>query len=458
MADQVKKKSSFQTLRKMFGKRVKSVAQSESKDSATHVDDFFAYYPGAEIRQTFQTNVSSPEPIRYTSTMSPVSEPVLTPASNSTISLDSTFSMGSNIGYMQPAPQPQQPVQRPRPRTVIDGPDDFNQFRSDLHPVELEWTPTPYKKLPHPPARSFEIDSIPFAAAPVEWTPAPYKKLPRPPAKSFEIDSTSVAAAQEPHKPKPPFKAFPGRPAETGRVKYQAYPGAAKRKPVQVRYVPPNLQSGYHDGVPPALRVRHSTANLHQPYPTQNDTSAAPQNYAYPLVNSQHGLFMNANMSDASITSRYQNPRIPSMRFPSRGLGDEVHAELAVRIPDEDDRPVSRAWMSPGSPIDFHAYEMEASMPGFSVETAKLAHYRPKTPAIITTVKKREPDISSPVSPPSSDAGKVPFKDYNWPRLGDLGTYHVDPAEAYSRSYRERRRERDSRREEREHQRYPDLF
>jgi hypothetical protein len=153
------------------------------------------------------------------------------------------------------------------------------------------------------------------------------------------------------------------------------------------------------------------------------------------------------------------------MEFKSWGLADEVNAELTrLRIPDEKEvirrtphsdekevtrpksqadekevvRPKSRAWMSPGSPLHQNAYELEASRPGFAIRRAKVVDVRPQTPRIVRVTKAQELDTPSPVSPLSSDAGKVNFREYNWPRFVDKE--FIDPAEEYSRRYRHRRR------------------
>ncbi|ETI27978.1 hypothetical protein G647_00427 [Cladophialophora carrionii CBS 160.54] len=306
------------------------------------------------------------------------------------------FATGSTAGVAQQPARPFQSLPRPRPRArpVVEGPEDFEQFRSDLcGRVELE------------------------------STAAQAQKQPRAQPKSFTIDLTQARLAKEQLHAGPKakaFKAFSGKPVENGIEKIQAYQGVPKRKP-----------------------------------PGETAAPATTKNYNYPLVDFHQGLFVNANLSQASISSRYQDPRIPAMEFASRGLADEVNAELArLRVPDEKEvirpkigvpdekevvRPKSRAWMSPGSPLNQNAYELEASAPGFPILQAKAVNVRSHTPRIVRVTKRQEFETASPVSPLSSDAGKINFREYNWPRFVDKE--FVDPAEEHSRRYRYRRRE-----------------
>ncbi|OCT53461.1 hypothetical protein CLCR_10217 [Cladophialophora carrionii] len=444
MADQVNKKPSFAALRKWYQKRCRSVernVQSESQHSATQIQDFLAHQPGAEYRQTVQRkprvesdlHEEAQRKSQYLEFCHGRSELDSTPprASVSTVSLPSTATTGSTAGVAQQPARPHQSLPRPRPRArpVVEGPEDFEQFRSDLRGrVELE------------------------------STVARAQKQPRPQPKSFAIDLTQAQLAKEQLHAGPKakaFKAFSGEPVEKGLEKIQAYPGVPKRKPVG--YIPPTLQPGYVNGVPPVLRACHSITNLALPQnkPSESAATATTKNYSYPLVDFHQGLFVNANLSEASLSSRYQDPRIPAMEFASRGLADEVNAELTrLRVPDEKEvirpksgvpdekevvRPKSRAWMSPGSPLNQNAYELEASAPGFPILQAKAVNVRSHTPQIVRVTKRQELETASPVSPLSSDAGKVNFREYNWPRFVDKE--FVDPAEEHSRRYRYRRRE-----------------
>ena len=418
------KKTPFEALRRWYGRKVKSVAQSESQDSPAQVDDFLAYQTPAEFRQTTQNQPHVQAASGIESDRSPliVAELDTTPFA-STISLESTLSHDSATGMVQPTPQPHPSL--PRPQARLWGPDDFEQFRSDLHGLT-------------------ELESI----------PAMPKQQPRPQHKSFAIESTPDLVGQA--QPKPAFKAFVAA-NEAGPQSFQAYPGAPNRKPVGP-YVHPKLQPGYVNGLPPVLSARHSSANLVPPQ-NNSDPTAAPTGHSYPLVDFRQGLFLNANMSDVNISTRYQEPRIPSIRFPSRGLEAEVNSELTrLRMPDEKEvsverprmrpkmrisrereivRPKSRAWMSPSSPLHSSAYELEAS--GIPLQRATAVSIRPQTHRIVEVSRRPELDTLSPVSPPSSTSGTVKYSEYNWPRFSD-NTY-TDPATEYSQRYRDRRRE-----------------
>ncbi|KAJ9608327.1 hypothetical protein H2200_007315 [Cladophialophora chaetospira] len=409
-ANMVQKKCSLKSIRKWYSNKAKSVAQSESQDP---VDDFLAYQGDAEVRQfvrreqpPVQPEVSQQtqshdwpppqelpdtsketEPVRNMSTVPSMCE--LDSASGyaypSSISLASTVSADGNAGQSRPAQPPQA----------------FPRWGT--------------------PSKAFEIDS----------TPAP-KQLRRPQSKTFEIDSSPTAAAPRPFKSRPPY---PCTPIETGPVGFRAYPGSPPPKPAY--YIPPVLQPGYANGVPPALRPRYSAASLG---PSQNeDTEPGTPSYSYPLVDLRDGLFLNANLSNPNVS--YQDPRIPSIQFPSRGLQDEVSAELTrLYIPDHDEKqvfqPEPRAWMSPGSPMHQNAYEVEASRPETSHRPAPTAQVQRPPPIRTSTI--------SPVSPLSSNAGRVSATEYNWPQYDwprFIDRDYIDPAEEHSRNYRERRRD-----------------
>ncbi|EXJ64056.1 hypothetical protein A1O7_00391 [Cladophialophora yegresii CBS 114405] len=444
MADQLNKKSSFAALRKWYAKRSRSVArnvQSESQHSTAQIQDFLTYQPGAELRQTVQRrprletdrHEEAQRKSQYLEFCHVPTELDCIPArpSVSTISLPSTVATGSRAGVAQQSPQELQSLPRPRPRArpAVEGPEDFEQFRSDLRGrFELESTAAQAQKQPRSQTKSFTI------------------YLPETQLAKEQLHAGSKAKA---------FRAFSGRPVEKGPEKIQAYPGAPKRKPVG--YVPPTLQPGYVDGVPPVLRACHNTTNLALPQNKPSGTGAAIKNYSYPLVDFHQGLFINANLSEASISGRHQDPRIPAMNFTSRGLADEVNAELTrLRVPDEKEvirpksksgvpdgkevvrpksraldekevvRPKSRAWMSPGSPLNQNAYELEASAPGFPLMQARAVNLRSQTPRVVRVRKQHELQTPSPVSPLSGDAGKVDFREYNWPRFVDKEW--VDPA------------------------------
>lgn len=419
-AKMIKSKCSFPGLRKWCGSKAKSVAQSEKADP---VDDFLAHRE-SEIRQLGRKPpVQSPlhqaqaptrrheshdvpmerEAIRNMSTVSSMSGSGSTTeyAFPSTISLASTVSESWTPGYKRPA------LQR-LPYLEMDREFHFPWSEQD-QPVELSAQP-----LPRPQGQPVEL---------------PSQQSSQPRFNTFEIDSTPIAAVQQQSGSKPPFKTFSGSPGEKIPVKFQAYPGGPPPKPVKNHYIPPSLTPGYSNGVPPALRPRYSIGNESQ----KENTQPTSPGYSYPLVDFRDGLFLNANMSQRNVS--YQEPRIPSMQFPNRGLHDEVSAELTrLRIPDEKQvvrpesvvRRESQAWMSPGSPLALNAYEMEAS----SSHTQEMPPYPMSPPP----TEKRQ--TFSPISP-LSDAGVVGSREYNWPRFSDQG--FTDPAEEHSRKYRQRR-------------------
>ncbi|OQV11327.1 hypothetical protein CLAIMM_15182 [Cladophialophora immunda] len=340
-------------------------------------------------------------------------------ASSSTISLPSTFSMGSMNVPEPRAPQPSSP--RASLHFAIDTPADFERFRSDLrHRVELESVP-----------------------------PAMPTGKPEPKTKCFNVDSTPIPVGEE--SPQLKFKAYPGKPdtENQGPVTFQAYSAGSKLRHRNVGYIPPTLQSGFVNGVPPALRAAHGGNNnnnnnnstRHRGKPKATATGDASQNYSWPLVDFHKEIFLNAEPSQTNHSSRYQEPRIPSMEFSGRGLGDEVQAVL-----DNLRRPVveraaahveDRAWMSPGSPLHSTAYEREACIP---VVTAKAGEVGGHHPRVLTVGTPQKPERSmGSVRPPSSNERTVRFSEYNWPRFSD--DQYTDPAEEYSRQYRRRRRE-----------------
>lgn len=410
MGDEVQKKSSFPRLRQWFqtrfsSDRLSSVANSESYTSPNSIGAFLAHQPntasGASV--SYQPRVSS-----YTSRQAkrrgqyfPRDQSVHTMLS--VPELDST-------SVLPPAstnpPVELQDTGRPRPRLFpINTPDDFWQFRSyEHHQPQLNSNLPPTVTKQHP--------------------------LPRP--KSFVVESNADLGAQSQSLPQ--FKAYTGKPIQDIPVQIQAYPGARKSTPGH--YVPPSLQSGYAAGVPPTLRAAcDSNSNLTQPL---NDGASPTGKYAHPLVDFRHGLFINANMTDTNLAGQYQDPQIPTLNMPQRGLSDEVHAELHRRHqpPTEKEvvRPQSRAWMSPSSPVHKHTYELEASSSDIQVMKARAVNLRPQTPRLVTVCSA--PKLKR--DPPKYDAGTVKFNEYNWPRFAD--SEYVDPAQEHSRSFRQRAR------------------
>ncbi|EXJ72681.1 uncharacterized protein A1O5_03827 [Cladophialophora psammophila CBS 110553] len=402
---------------------LKSMVESESEDSATQIEEFFTHGGVVELRgskrrqpeihsepsQAALCNPEYPEIVyeipREAGSVSSLST-MLPRASSSTISLPSTFSMGSISAVEPGAPQPS----LSGPHYVIDTPDDFERFRSKLrNQVELE------------------------------STPASPKEKPRVHTKALKVDSTPIPIEEE--RPKPQFEAYASKPDTNHQspVTFQAYSAGSKPKRGHVSYIPPSLQSGYINGVPPALRAAHNAANS-QGKSTGMAAGHSGQNYSWPLVDFYKEMFVNADPSQTNLSARCQEPRIPSMEFSGRGLEDEMKAVL-----DKFDKPVAekeavpvqdRAWMSPSSPLHPTAYEMEARIP---VVPAKAVEARCHPRVLTVGAAQKQESTTSTVSRRSGEDRRVKAGEYNWPRFSD--DLFTDPAEEHSRQYRRRRRE-----------------
>ncbi|KIX93451.1 uncharacterized protein Z520_10870 [Fonsecaea multimorphosa CBS 102226] len=409
-----------------------SVVESESEDPAARIEDFLTYAAGTEFRgskrrqpearcsdalkqierqpEDREVLVDIPHGRGSVSSFSTVLG-MYPPESSSTISLPSTFSMGSMF-VPEPIAQQASPA-HPSTYFAIETPDDFERFRSDLrNRTELESVP-----------------ALPTAGSRLK-------------TECFHVDSTPIPVGEERDRPR--FKAYPGKPDadNQGPVSFQAYSAGTKLKHGSVRYIPPTLQSGYVNGVPPALRAAHTGNSSTRPQSTPKGTAAGhtSQNYSWPLVDFHKEIFLNADPSQTSHSTRYQEPRIPSMEFTGRGLEDEMKAVLDSihkrEIEKEAAHVQDRAWMSPGSPLDWPAYEREACIPAAAAQAG--VHPRVLT---IGRLQEQESSIGSVPAPlpPSSEERRVKFSEYNWPRFSD--DQFTDPAEEHSREYRRRRRE-----------------
>ncbi|OAP58411.1 hypothetical protein AYL99_07501 [Fonsecaea erecta] len=434
------------TVREWYDRRgsgcFRSMAESESEDSAAPVEEFLANTAGPEFRgskrrqpdtrsdsvlKTTERQHEHPEalvhipsgtgehpevsidnPYRAGSLSSFSTTLDMHPgAASSTVSLLSTFSMGP---VMVPELGAYASFSHPNPHFVIDRPDDFERFRSDLR-------------------NAVELDSVPASPA-----------KPQPRIKCFNIDSTPIPADEERHGYK--FKAYPGRldTDNQGTATFQAYSAGSKLKHGSVGYIPPTLQSGFVHGVPPVLRATHNGNDSARHQNTTNGvaTGHTSQSYSWPLVDLHKEIFLNADPSQTNHSTRYQEPRIPSIEFTGRGLEDEMKTVLDnLRIPvvtraAEDVQ--DRAWMSPGSPLHPTAYEREARCPVVTVQ----AGVHPRVLAAAGTSHKHEASTGSGPLPSTEDR-RVKFSEYNWPRFSD--DQFTDPAEEYSREYRRRRRE-----------------
>ncbi|KIW78692.1 hypothetical protein Z517_08531 [Fonsecaea pedrosoi CBS 271.37] len=415
---------------------LKSVVESESDEPATRTEEFLTHAGTAEFRgsKTHQPETRSkpsttPEPGRefipghreamFDLAFGPGSvssfsslQDICNGALGSLVSLPSTFSTRT----MSPifVPETKAPSRYERRLFGIDTPDDFDQFRSGVR-------------------HSIELDSTPTLSA---------EEKPGPKLNSLTVDSTPIPVGQE--SPKPHFKAYPGK-TDTEKqdpVTFQAYSTGSKHKNGSVGYIPPTLQSGFVNGVPPVLQAAHGGSNSAQRQATRDRdgttlTGRPSQSYTWPLVDFHKEIFLNADPSQANHSTRYQEPRIPSMEFSGRGLEDEMKTVLGnLHGPVVDKRAgqvEDRAWMSPSSPLHSTAYAREASIPGVTRSSVNLdTHPRPRGPTIAEAAQNQESFLSS-------DGRRVKFSEYNWPRFSDDG--YTDPAEEYSRQYRRRRRE-----------------
>lgn len=410
MGDEVQEKSSLPRLRRWFEKRfssdrLRSVANGESHSSSYNIDAFLAHQPntavGASVSYQPQVSPHTARQAKRQGQYFPSEHSVH--AMLGIPELDSTPAV-SPVSISPPVEVPD--TRRPRPRAFpINTPEDFWQFHVHQQPQS-----------------QYNSDLPPAVPK--------HQALPRP--KSFLVHSNPDLSAH--YQSLPQFKAYAGRSIQDIPVQIQAYPGVRESTPGH--YVPPSLQSGYAAGVPQTLRAaHHRNPNLTL---ALNDGDSATGKYAHPLVDFRHGLFINANMTDTDLAGQYQDPQIPTLNMPQRGLSEEVHAELHRRhqpyVEKEVVRPRSRAWMSPSSPVHRDTYELEASFLDVRVMEARSVHLRPQTPRLIqvpSTSKLRR-------DPSRHDAGTVKFNEYNWPRFAD--SEFVDPAEEHSRSFRQRTR------------------
>ncbi|EXJ89327.1 hypothetical protein A1O3_02394 [Capronia epimyces CBS 606.96] len=328
----------------------------------------------------------------------------------------------------------------PQPRQVkdVDAPQDFARFTSDLqgrtelesHPVWLETKKTPPN---HGPSQA--DTSIEPAEVAAELVVSPCIDLPSKHQSTVAADAPSGAQTAEPFKP---------------------YPGEMK-----VSYVPPQLQAGWASGVPPTLRVghagrsppgmRYSTTNVPPPGNRKVDGSpdSQPARYSWPLVDFDQELFLNSDPTHAGLAvprrlhPRYQEPRIPSMDFSGDGLEQQVTAMLGTlqggqkwqqrQAQDEEWHVVVPSRFPPGGNTGTGIHEMEAST------TTTAQGYPGSQP-------RHAVHNASPGPPAPEQSGEwhqnrvVRYHEYNWPRFSDVHQYQ-DPAEEYSRRYRDRRRE-----------------
>ncbi|KIX05907.1 uncharacterized protein Z518_03881 [Rhinocladiella mackenziei CBS 650.93] len=365
---------------------------------------------------------------------------------------------------------------RPRPRRAnINSPDDFNRFRSDIQGrVELDSQPLApgrnHAKVPESEDVVFELD---YGARPPRASASLARVLLELPVSATSTGGLPKPGAPLPIDPTPiPFissvvssdkEIVPDDQGARKFTTFKAYPGVPKRKPVQVSYVPPLLQAGYANGVPPVLRASHtkqltsqgdkSTNNVLRRESENGRGSRAP--YLRPSVDFHEEMFLNSVPSQSILSlpgrrhPKHHESRIPSMDFSTERFGEEVIAMLGNFEEEKKEtsapaavggQPQSQSQhrVSPISSMDRRGaiHEMEACglcrRGGSQAMTARSA------------TREIRPDQNSnpvsPVSPLSSGTAQVSFLEYNWPRFSEMHEY-VDPADEYSRRFRDRRRE-----------------
>lgn len=325
----------------------------------------------------------------------------------------------------------------------IEGPDDFHQFTSDLR------------------GRT-ELDSHPISLATSTASQAQGRSQPQRSVESAEVAPELVVCPAIDSTPIPVTPSSVGRaPGSEAAGQFQPYPGEIK-----VSYILPQLQAGWAGGVPPMLwaghagrsapRMRYLTANMPQAETQRAESSTNPEapRYSWPLVDFDHELFLNSNPAEAGLAvprrrhPKHQEPRIPSMEFLEAGLEQEVTAmlgnlkeeEAQRRQAQDHERRLRRpaTVYSPVSPegadgIGNQIHEMEAS--NIPIPQA----YR-RTPSRQQVHSARMSPVSPIQSPNGGGERVVSYHEYNWPRFSDVHEYQ-DPADEYSRRYRDRRRE-----------------
>ncbi|KIW44672.1 uncharacterized protein PV06_03127 [Exophiala oligosperma] len=206
----------------------------------------------------------------------------------------------------------------------------------------------------------------------------------------------------------------------------------------------------------------YSRPGSNKPNPHATDKQGREQ-YSWPLVDFEEEMFLNADPSRAGRPDdrrglpKYQEPRIPDLDFASGRLEDEVAAVLGKLVVGE--RASTRSPMSRMGRE--HVHEMEAASPITNYVSPQTNSRGDCPPAqrvelegtrYVTNIspeRRRErqhqrqhqrQQTMSPVSPLSSEGGRVAYHDYNWPRFSEVQRYE-DPAGEHSRRYRDRRRE-----------------
>ncbi|KAI1611622.1 hypothetical protein EDD36DRAFT_294799 [Exophiala viscosa] len=328
-------------------------------------------------------------------------------------------------------------------RFHIEAPEDFARFRSDVQNlVELDTNPVSAQPKNEPAnivelhANSVSVErkdkrvSIVELPATVKTATTVIDSTPTPVTPAIELSGDSDVK---------PFK---------------AYPGVPPRKPVTEKYVVPALQAGYVGGVPPQLKVGHARQSSNPAVAAAGEQSR--EHYSWPLVDFREELFLNHKPSQAAVLTprsqrhpKHQMPRIPSMNFSHEPLDEEATAILARLEQEKREAVQPRGYVSPVSPLerDRVVHEMQASIPYVSnTRSSQGVSSRTEGRAELMGDGQisRAPPIRqatvSPVSPLTSAEKRISYQEYAWPRFSEAQRYQ-DPAEEYSKTWRDRRRE-----------------
>ncbi|KAK4937099.1 hypothetical protein LTR10_022151 [Elasticomyces elasticus] len=452
--------------RKRLSTCLKTEVDSESlrQPSSVEVQDFLAFKARMDNTQT--KPMPPPQVQRRTALPRPNSEylPVLkfdtgsstslgnvselhaeslSDFSGSQVSLPSSLGAPLTVSGWDKPPHEESTTARPaETRFHIEAPEDFARYRADLQNlVELDTNPVtaqPKKEL----ANVVELDANSVSEQPKNKT-ANVVELPATVnTAATVIDSTPI--------PVEPAIELSGE----GDVKpFKAYPGVPPRKPVKEKYVVPALQAGYVGGVPPELKVGHVRQCSNPAVAVAGKDSR--EHYSWPLVDFREEMFLNHKPSQAAVVTprrqrhpKHQMPRIPSMNFSHEPLDEEATAILARLEQEKREVVRPRGYASPTSPLERGrvVHEMQASIPHTSNtrggrEVANRTEGRAELWDGRTTKAPVELQATvSPVSPLTSAEKRISYQEYAWPRFSEAQRYS-DPAEEYSKTWRDRRRE-----------------
>ncbi|KAL2415708.1 hypothetical protein ABEF95_001108 [Exophiala dermatitidis] len=350
----------------------------------------------------------------------------------------------------------------------IETPDDFDRFRVT------------------------ELDSRPVQSSSTAAANAPERE-------AVVVDSTPIPV--ENHR----FVAYPGRETKVSLNSYippmlqAGWAGGVPRmliagRPTVVEEVnrsTPNfcVYQGQYEKQPQSAQIVGGSGS-------KSEEAPVPR-YSWPLVDFDQELFLNSNPAQVvGRRQRHQEPRIPSLEFEEdeghRGLGLGLEGQVAAALLEKNEQTQTRqrgrgrrdavggvGQVGPGAFVDgspisplneddaggikgHGVYEMEASASASASSSKSTVGGGRSHAATTTTSDQIRPlplqapmqnagQSMSPVSPMDDDKtvvpgganGRVPvvkYHEYNWPRFSDVHDYQ-DPADEYSRRYRDRRRE-----------------